>query len=472
MIDGLDRMIGEWSMLHTWIVVIGVLAASACALLGCFMVLRRMSMMGDAISHAVLPGLAAAFLLTVLVQNQLRDVALPEWLDAIVSINARSGPVMFVGAAIVGVLTAFFTQLVHEKGRVEHSAAMGVVFTTLFAIGLILMVRAADQVDLDPGCVLYGGIELAPLDEVTIGSWAIPRAVVVLTIVGLIDLAFVVAFFKELKITSFDPALATTLGIRASVMHYLLMTLIAITTVAAFEAVGSILVVAMLIVPAATAHQLTDRLWTMLVTAVIVAGLGAGLGHVAAITVPDLFGYPDTSTAGSMAVVSGVLFVIALLLAPRHGIVVRVLQRRALGLSILREDILGLLYRLEEHGIREPAATLRSRVRAALGAGPLTTRLAIARLARRGLVARASGTISMTERGRQQARRLVRSHRLWESYLVKHLALAPDHVHSTAMRLEHVTGDAMREHLAQQVDDADVDPHGRAIPDGERGNGG
>lgn len=300
-----------WYSIDTWIVIIGMLAAGSCALVGNFLVLRRMSMMGDAISHAVLPGLAIAFLVT----------------------GARSSVMMFVGAAIVGVLTAVFTQWISRFGNVDRGASMGIVFTTLFALGLLLIVQAADQVDLDPGCVLYGAIELTPLDVVwrpeILGTvLEVPRAALVLAGVLLVNLLFVLFFFKELRIASFDPELATTMGINANLMHYLLMTLVAITTVAAFEAVGSIIVIAMLIVPAAAAHLLTDRLVSMVVVSVVLAILSAVLGHLSALYVPGWFGYESTSTSGMMAVMSGLIFALALFFAPRHGVVFRRMSRK------------------------------------------------------------------------------------------------------------------------------------------------
>jgi len=307
----------SWYPIDTWIVIIGALCAGACALPGCFLVLRRMSMMGDAISHAVLPGLAIAFLVT----------------------ESRASIGMFIGAAIVGVLTAVFTQWISNFGKVDRGAAMGIVFTTLFALGLILIVQAADNVDLDPGCVLYGAIEFTPLD--TIGhvslaeftplemaehaspapmSLALPRAAVVLSVVFALNLTIVLALYKELRISSFDPALATTLGINATLMHYLLMTMVAVTTVASFEAVGSIIVIAMLIVPAATAYLLTDRLAVMLILSVALAMASSLLGHLAALTVPGLFNFDGTTTSGMMAVVAGLIFIFAWLFSPRHGL--------------------------------------------------------------------------------------------------------------------------------------------------------
>lgn len=300
-----------WYAIDTWIVIVGILAAVSCALLGNFLVLRKMSMMGDAISHAVLPGLAIAFLVT----------------------GARASVTMFIGAAVVGVLTAVFTQWVSRFGKVDEGASMGIVFTTLFAVGLLLIVQAADHVDLDASCVLYGAIEMTPLDVVwrptILGAVLdVPRAAVVLSIVCAVNLLFVVFFFKELRITSFDSELATTMGINANWMHYLLMTLVAITTVAAFEAVGSIIVIAMLIVPAATAHLLTDRLGVMVILSVILAALAAVLGHISALFVPGWLGFDPavvdaTSTSGMMAVMAGVLFAITLFCAPRYGILIK-----------------------------------------------------------------------------------------------------------------------------------------------------
>lgn len=289
----------EWFALDTWIVLIGALSAGACALVGCFLVLRQMSMMGDAISHAVLPGLAIAFLVT----------------------GSRASVAMFIGAAIIGVLTAVFTQWISRLGRVDRGASMGIVFTTLFALGLLLIERASHQVDLDPGCVLYGAIELTPLDVlfiIPLGSGLeVPRAFIVLLIVFVINLGFVILFFKELKISSFDPSLATTLGFRAETMHYLLMTMVAITTVAAFEVVGSILVIAMLIVPPATAYLLTDRLSVMLILSVAIGAVCSVSGHIGAVMIPELFGMSSTSTSGMMAVMAGLFFALAVVFSSR-----------------------------------------------------------------------------------------------------------------------------------------------------------
>ena len=287
----------NWDSFDTWTAVIGALCAVSCALPGCFLLLRGMSMMGDAISHAVLPGLALAFLVT----------------------HSRTSVVMFVGAALVGLMTAVFTQWLSRFGKVDRGAAMGIVFTTLFAIGLILIRQSAHFVDLDPGCVLYGSLEVSVLDSVVAGGLELPRAALTIGAVMTVNFLFITFLFKELRICSFDPELATTLGINANVVHYLLMVVVAVTVVAAFEAVGSIIVISMLIVPPATAFLLTNSLPVMLVLSAALGVAAAFLGHLGALTVPVLLDVRGTVTSGMMAAASGMLFVVAWLFSPREG---------------------------------------------------------------------------------------------------------------------------------------------------------
>ncbi len=431
-----------WLEIDTWIVVIAILCAVSCSLLGNFLVLRKMSMMGDAISHAVLPGLAVAFILT----------------------ETRASFTMFVGAAIVGLLTALFTQWVHSFGKVDGGAAMGVVFTSLFAIGLILIKAGADHVDLDANCVLYGSIELAPLDKIQILGWDLPRAAFVMGLILILNMVFVGVFFKELRISSFDPDLATTLGINAQLMHYLLMAMVAITTVAAFEAIGSILVIAMLIVPAAAAHLLTDRLLHMILASAVFAAISAGLGHLSAITLPRIIGFEDTNTAGMIATMSGVLFAFVVILAPRYGILSKALHRLALNLRILREDILGLLYRVDELKLVDRPAMTYRQLREALNTGPIQLQLALRRLRRSGRLKVTSRGYELEEPGRKRAQQIIRSHRLWETYLAEHFALPLDHIHAPAERVEHFIDQQMQDDLALETSTPTSDPHGKVIP--------
>ena len=288
----------DWTANDFHIILVGGLCAMACALPGTFLLLRRMSMMGDAISHAVLPGLAIAFLIS----------------------GSRTNIWMFLGAALAGVLTALFSQWITRFGKVERGAAMGIVFTTLFAIGLVLIRTAADHVDLDAGCVLYGALEYTPLNMVTIfeneiSLFAVPRAALVIGATLLFNALIITLFYKEFKLAAFDSGLAQTQGFRPQFMHYLLMTMVAVTTVAAFEAVGSIIVIAMLIVPPATAFLLTRNLPSLIIVSLIVAVLSAILGQIAS-HLPPLLGLPDTTSSGMMATTAGFLFLLAWLFGP------------------------------------------------------------------------------------------------------------------------------------------------------------
>jgi manganese/zinc/iron transport system permease protein len=407
-----------------WVMATAAACAAACALCGSFLVLRRMSMLGDAIAHAILPGLACAFLIT----------------------GTRNPLAMLAGAALVGLLTTVLTAAIQRTGKVHADTAMGVVFSSLFALGVLLISSAADKVDLDPSCVLYGMIEAVSIDRVDLLGVRVPRAFVVLSVALIVNAGVVAVFFKELKVVCFDSALATSMGIAAGAIHYGLMALVAATSVAAFEAVGSILVVAMLVGPGATAFLLTQRLARMLWIAPAVGVLCAAGGTVAAV-------WLDTSYAGAISVMLGVAFSLALLFSPREGLVVRWARRLTLALKVRREDILGALIRARESG--ERASDMQQRLaelRRGLGG------VALWQLRRRGMLV--CGVL--TSHGEAEARRVLAAHRLWESFLANEVGLPLDHVHDPSERFEHfVSREMERELRARQ---GTVDPHGRPIP--------
>lgn len=289
------------SMNAFWIILTGAFVAGSAGLIGSFLVLRRMAMLGDAISHAVLPGIVLAFLIT----------------------GTRAMPFMVVGAGLVGLLTTFLVQALQRAG-VQEDAGMGVIFTALFAAGVVMVTVFARNVHLDLEHVLMGEIAYVPWNTMEMGGVSLgPLAVWTMGAIFLINLLAIGLFFKEFKIVSFDPQMATALGINVAFFHYLMMGLVSITTVGAFEAVGAVLVVAMLIVPGATAYLLTERLSTMLGLAIVQGVLSSLLGYL-------LARWLDASIAGSITTVSGLLFLLAFLLAPRTGLIARALARRGL----------------------------------------------------------------------------------------------------------------------------------------------
>jgi manganese/zinc/iron transport system permease protein len=459
-------MIGEalqylrnWNVWDWWIVVTGALAAMACAIPGCFLVVRKQSMMGDAISHSALPGIVLALLFA----NWMRDLGL----IGTETYAAWRHAMLFAGAIVIGVFCAVATELVQKLGRVDRSAALGVVFTSLFALGLLLLRTMADEVDLDPECVLYGTLENVIFDVG--GPWSIPPAVLVNGGMLLFNAILFAAFFKEFRISAFDPALATSMGINAHVMHYVLMVATAVTLVAAFESVGSILVIAMLIVPPATAHLLTDRLGRMVILSVLIAALSALFGHALALVVPPMMferlGHPevrDASTAGMMAAATGAIFVAAMLVSPRYGLVTRTIRQTSLAWRVAAEDVVGLLYRLEERSAEARAARTAG-LRAALDMSAIQLRSALWYLRWRRWIHYSADGWRLTAAGRQSAQQLVRSHRLWESFIARHYP-GEEHLHESAERVEHFLDERLREQLADELDSPAVDPHGAAIP--------
>ncbi len=409
-------------------IAVGIVANVCCALVGTYLVLRRMSLLGDAISHAVLPGIAFAVILTGRVDG---------W------------PVL-VGAMIVGVLTALLAQALQGFGQVSEDSSLGVVYTSLFALGVIMLHIWAPHGHLDVDCVLYGAIENTglspPLIWLNIG-W--PPALLKLLPVLAIVLALIVVGWKELLLVSFDAALARAMGLPALAIHLALMGVVAMVTVASFESVGSILVVPMLVAPAATARLLVDRLSTTLLVAAVAAAIAAILGYLAAYAW-------NTSVAGMMAAVVGCELALAVLFSPRHGLASRWLRNLRLAVQIAAEDIVARFYRAEERGAAIAAAESE--------ASWLVSLLAQFRVRRKGWLSRQAGQVRLTNRGRQHAQSIVRAHRLWESYLATHFDLPADHLHAPAERMEHFLDAELQQQLADELAHKQLDPHGSPIP--------
>lgn len=452
--------LADWSSYDTWIVITAALAAIACALPGNYLLLRRQSLLGDALSHAVLPGIVLGYLAWSLMESS-------GWLPRAQAAGLRH-LVLFGGAACSGLVAVLAAEWTQRLGRVESGSALGVIFTTFFALGLLLVRLFADQAHIDPGCVLYGDLEMVVID--TIPGTLIPRAAVVNALAVIVNLALWILCYKELQLAAFDPGLAETLGIPVAKLHYAVAAVTAATVVAAFETVGSILVIAMLIVPVATARLLTDRLKVMLLVSVVVAGLCAVLGYLAAITLPKVVfaklgyaGVEDAGTAGMMSLAAGALFVLALIAGPKHGLVRREWDRLWWQVQIAADDLLGIMYRQEELPASQRITDF-NRLSLMLSQSRWTVRLAARRLlAAKWLSATPDGW-ELTDAGRQKARELVRSHRLWEAFLAQRFRVPEERVHASAEKVEHFLGEQLREELAAELQQSTQDPHGRAIP--------
>ncbi|RKU19735.1 zinc ABC transporter permease [Candidatus Poribacteria bacterium] len=278
---------------HLDIQLIAIVTAVACALPGVFLVLRRMTLMSDAISHAILPGIVLAFFLT----------------------ESLSSPLLILAAAGTGVLTVLLVELLQRTKLVKEDAAIGLTFPALFSIGVILISRFAGNVHLDMDVVLLGELAYAPLNRLKAFGYDLgPIALYVMGTILVLNTVFIFVFYKELKLATFDASLAAALGFAPTLIHYGLMTLVSVTTVGAFDAVGSILVVALIAGPPTTAYLMTDKLSLMLILSAIIGSVNAVSGYWLA----SLF---DVSIAGAIATMTLIVFGLIFLTVPNRGLI-------------------------------------------------------------------------------------------------------------------------------------------------------
>jgi manganese/zinc/iron transport system permease protein len=298
--------------------LIASLVAVACAIPGTFLVLRKMAMISDAISHSILPGIVVGFFIT-------QDL---------------NSPVLILLAAFTGVITVVLVERIQKTGLVKEDTAIGLVFPALFSIGVILIAKNANDVHLDVDAVLLGELAFAPFDRVSIGGTDVgPKSLWIIGSILAITVGLLIAFFKELKISTFDAGLAASLGFSPVVIHYGLMTVASVTTVGAFDAVGAILVVALMIAPAAAAYLLTTDLKKML-------GLAIFFGVLSAISGYWFAHWLDASIAGSITTMLGLLFLIVYLFAPSKGLIAVMYREKQQRIEV---SLLTFLLHLKNH---------------------------------------------------------------------------------------------------------------------------
>jgi manganese/zinc/iron transport system permease protein len=334
-----------------------------------------MAMMSDAISHTVLLGIVLAFFVT-------RDL---------------NSPLLILGAALTGVLTVSAVELLNNTRLVKEDAAIGLVFPALFSIAVILISRFAGDVHLDADAVLLGELAFAPFERLELFGLDLgPQTLGVMALILLLNAAFIAVFYKELKLATFDAGLAAALGFSPVLIHYSLMGLVSVTAVGAFDAVGSVLVVALMIAPPAAAYLLTDRLGRML-------GLSVLLGVASAIAGYWVAHWLDASIAGSMATLSGVVFGLVWLLAPERGLAA-IARRRARQRLEFAQTMLAI--HLSNHEGR-PEAEHENQVAGLhqhLHWNEGFTARVVGQAERHGLVQRRGALLALTEAGRQRAR--------------------------------------------------------------------
>ncbi|MDR5709129.1 MAG: metal ABC transporter permease [Armatimonadota bacterium] len=394
-----------------------VMVGGICAVLSCFLLVKRWALLGDAISHAVLPGVALAYLLN-----------LP----------------FFLGAVVTGMATALGISAVERHSRIKEDSAMGILFTGAFALGFVLVSRIRSRA-IDLFHILFGNV-LGVSDTDLLLTAA----------TGVVVLGVVVVFYKELVLWTFDPTAASAMGVPVAALHYTLMLLLSVTIVASLQAVGIVLVVAMLITPGATAYLLVDRMSRMIPLAV-------GVGMISSLSGLYLSYHLNVASGPTMVLVATFLFLLAMLLGPREGVLWNAARRRRAARRVALEDLLKQAY-LADRGEGASVDLLARR----LGLKPSAVLALARRLAREGLVQLGDGGILLTARGREQAVTLVRSHRLWERYLVDRGGVPWTDVHAEAERLEHLSPRELAAELDRALGRPVRDPHGARIPRDER----
>ncbi len=420
--------------------------ALSCSLLGNYLLLKKESLLGDSISHSVLPGIVLAYMLS----------------------GSRAVFPIFIGALIAGFLSSLFIWLLVRFGRTDPSSAMGVVFSIFFAIGVILIESASLRgVDLDPDCLLYGQVETVfwlPKggESVSIGNYFQNLPTEVLSSAGVLVVVsiFIAILWKELSLLCFDRGFCQAQGFKPFSLEILLLMLVSISVVSSFKIVGSILVVALLVAPAASARLLTNRFGMQVALSLLIASVSVFIGYFLSTKAPMVFGINGAlNVAGGVASVLGAVFILIGLLAPTYGILPRFIKSQLVRLETLKEDILGLLYRSEEEGkLGLPLELFFSK----LYSRPLLY-MALLGLRKKSLIY-SEKKYSLTDFGRIRAKELIRSHRLWEVYLSSKIGLDPDHVHQTAENLEHIQSPILLKELEKESKETDLDPHGKPIP--------
>lgn len=354
------------------IVLIAIVTAVACALPGVFLVLRRMAMISDAITHTVLLGIVLAFFV-------VRDI---------------TSPILVIAAAGAGVATVMLIELLSRSNRMREDAAIGLVFPLLFSIAVILIAQYASNIHLDVDAVLLGELAFAPLDRFEFsGNDLGPRSLWLMSGILMVSLALLMTFYKELQLSTFDAALAAAFGFAPAALYYGLMSVVSLTAVGAFNVVGSVLVVALMVAPPAAAYLLTDRLWHMLVLSALFSALAAMLGCWAAFAL-------NASIAGAMAVMTGLIFCLAWMFAPQRGLLAQVLrrvrQRWEFALAMLAVHLL--------HHEATPQAMVECQVahldRHLNWTSAFTERV-VRRAEQRGLLIRQQGMLILTDQGRR-----------------------------------------------------------------------
>lgn len=406
----------------------GCAVALVSGVVGCLVVLRRMAFLGDALSHAMIAGVAGGYLVMKL----------------LFGIEAHA-PSMLLGSLIAAVLTVALIGLVSRVSRVKEDTAIGIMYTGVFALGVVVVSIFREYIHIDLMHFIMGDI----LGVADADLW-------VSVLVAALVLSVLVLFFRHFQLSSFDPVMAASTGLPVLLLDYALTSCVSLVVVSAVSMVGVILVVGLLITPAATAYLLSDRLDRMM-------ALAAVFGVTSVIGGLYLCVWLDSAGGGAVMLFCTLQFLVVLVLAPRYGILARWLRLRRLVPQQVIEDVLITVLRQKKD---TPLQVLQQFVQAPQ---PAMLPKALRQMEQEGLIGAAPDGYRLTEAGEKEAGQVLRAHRLWESYLAS-IGTPPEAVHQTAHRLEHIRGNGTVDYLDEKLGKPQVDPHGQKIPPSPRNN--
>ncbi|QHT71191.1 iron chelate uptake ABC transporter family permease subunit [Rhodocytophaga rosea] len=404
-----------------------LLSASA-AIVGCFALLRKRALIGDAIAHSVLPGVCLAFIIS----------------------EQKNPLLLLIGAFATGWLSLICIDLITSRTKIKEDTAIGLVLSVFFGIGILLLTAIQQQ----------GNASQSGLDKFLFGKAAsmVQEDVIVFSSVSLLLLLVVWLFYKEFKLLCFDENFARSIGLPVRRLEWLLTSLTVLSVVTGIQAVGVVLMAAILITPAAAARFWTDKLLVMLL-------LSAAFGAFSALTGAYIsYLSPAMPTGPWMVMVISVIAVGSFILAPGKGIFARWQRQQKNRRQIVDENILKTFFHLNEKDkqfyIPHTIAQLLEKRRIEK---PILLS-GLKRLASEGYLEKSGHTWKLTKEGKERGKRITRLHRLWELYLTKYLHLAPDHVHEDAENIEHVITPELEEKIMEQLQYPDLDPHNSQIP--------
>lgn len=412
-------------------IILGV----ASGLLGAFVVVRRIALVGDALSHAVLPGVVLGF-----VMCHMLGIDKNPW-------------VIFSCAVSIGLLGAGMVRAIESTTRLKSDAALGIVLASFFGVGLAMQSGLKDYIDNRAGIstYIYGNAAMISDADLAAMFWTTFVLVVVVWLL-----------IRPLLVVSFDSGFAVGLGYPVKWLNFIFYTLLTFSVVVSMQAVGVILVSALLITPAATAYLLTDRLYRMMLYAVGFAVASGLLGCYVSLTIDSA----DVPTGPLIALTAAVLFGVVYLMAPQHGVISKSLKVFRRKQRINRENTLKAIYKMLENegfahdgvGLRDLAEVRKRSIE--------EVKLDVQRLrkSKEASFDDAKSGIYLTPSGWRRAVEIVRNHRLWELYLTNQADYDADHVHDDAEKIEHVIGASTVRQLERDLDFPVLDPHGKPIP--------